>query len=236
MEPEAAKGRQRIVADDVGGFVRTSALGIGHLVDVRSDVARVRYFQAPGNSPYVEQDHPSREVTATTLPTHTRAYTHDGRRWRIGRVDGAHPQDRHKYIIALPNGEGAVLAAESFDVRWQVSITNPFDLLQSIGGDSPIVYEARLGLLDEWSRQRAAATGVEGLVLASVELHRHQLEVVRRVASDPVTRYLLADEVGLGKTIEAGAIVWQFLAKHPEARVLILAPDHLREQWATETP
>ncbi len=174
------------------------------------------------------------DVLAATLPAHTRVYLHDGLRWRIGRIDGPHPQDRRKYLVAFPNGEGEVLAVESFDVRWQLPIANPFHVLESVGGDSPVVYDARLNLLGEWSRQRAAAVGVEGLVLSSVELHRHQLAIVRRVANDPIKRYLLADEVGLGKTIEAAALIWQFLARRPTGRVLILAPDHLREQWAGE--
>jgi ATP-dependent helicase HepA len=223
-----------VVADNVGRFVRTAALGIGRLVDLDNDIARVRYFQAPGRSPYVEQPHPASEVSVATLPTHRRAYLHDGRCWRIGRVDGVHPQDSRKYLIAFPNAEGAVLPVEAFDVRWHVPITDPFDVLEAVGGDSPVVYEARLDLLSEWSRQRAAATGVDGLDLGSVELHRHQLAVVRRVAADPIQRYLLADEVGLGKTIEAGALIWQFLARRPNGRILVLAPDHLRQQWAAE--
>lgn len=221
-------------ADALGRFVHTPELGIGRLVDLTNDIARVRYFQAPGRFPYVEQRHPASEVSAATLPTHTRVYLHDGRRWRIGRVDGVHPQDPTKYLIAFPNADGAVLPIESFDVRWQLPISDPFDVLNAVGGDSPAVYEARLDLLAEWSRQRAAATGVVGLELGSVELHRHQLAVVRRIAADPVQRYLLADEVGLGKTIEAGALIWQFLARRPSGRVLVLAPDHLREQWAAE--
>lgn len=223
-----------VVAEHLGRFVRTAALGIGRLVDLTNDIGRVRYFQAPGRSPYVEQPHPASEVCPATLPTHTRAYLHDGQRWRIGRVDGVHPQDQSKYLIAFPNAEGAVLPMESFDVRWHLPITDPFDVLEAVGGDSPVVYEARLNLLCEWSSQRAAATGVDGLQLGSIELHRHQLAVVRRVAADPVQRYLLADEVGLGKTIEAGALIWQFLARRPNGRILVLAPDHLREQWAAE--
>jgi ATP-dependent helicase HepA len=218
----------------VGRFVRTRALGTGRLADVGPNGARVRYFQGPGRAPYVEHVHERTEVSIASIPTHTRAYLHDGRRWRIGRVDGAHPQDPNRFVIAFPNAEGAVLASESFDVRWSLPIANPFDVLEAVGGDSPVVYEARLGLLAEWSRQRAAATGVEGLLLGSVELHPHQLAVVRRVAADPVQRYLLADEVGLGKTIEAGALISQFLASRPSSRVLVLAPDYLRKQWAAE--
>ena len=234
MDPVPPSTGSTVDTDDIGRFVRTAEFGIGRLNDLTNKVARVRYFQAPGRSPYVELAHPANEVSVTDLTTHTRVYLRDGRRWRIGRVDGVHPQDPTKYLIAFPNADGAVLSVESFDVRWHLPITDPFDVLEAVGGDSPVVYEARLDLLTEWSRQRAAATGVDGLVLGSVELHRHQLAVVRRVAADPVQRYLLADEVGLGKTIEAGALIWQFLSHRPNGRVLVLAPEHLRGQWATE--
>ncbi len=50
----------------------------------------------------------------------------------------------------------------------------------------------------------------------------------------PVQRYLLADEVGLGKTIEAGLIVRQHLIDDPATRVLIAVPDHLCGQWRSE--
>lgn len=219
--------------DHVGTFVRT-ALGIGRLVAVNGRTALVRYFHAPGRTPYVEHTHAVAETASTALPTHTRAYLYDGQRWRIGRVEGTHPQDASRFLIAFPNSEGAVLGAEAFDVRWSMPIADPFDVLASVGGDSPLVYESRLGFLSAWAKQRAASTGVEGLLLGSVELHAHQLRAVRRVAVDPVKRYLLADEVGLGKTIEAGALIWQFMATCPTGRVLVLAPDHLREQWASE--
>lgn len=223
----------QVGAKAVGGFVRTPC-GIGRLAAVSEGAGRVRYFRSPGRAPYVEHVHGVGEIAPTSLPTHTRAYLHDGRRWRLGRVEGSHPQDDGRYLIAFPNSEGAVLPAEAFDVRWGVPIDNPFDILESVGGDSPMVYESRLGFLHAWAKQRAAATGVLGLLLGSVELHPHQLQVVRRVAADPTKRYLLADEVGLGKTIEAGALIWQFLAAHPTGRVLVIAPDHLREQWAAE--
>ena len=160
-------------------------------------------------------------------------YLHDGQRWHIGRIDGT-PDGHRRYNIAYPNLKGDRLTDDAFDVRWNVAVDDPFEILESLGVDSPVVCESRLGFLRGWARQRAAATGVEGLLLASVELHRHQMAVVRRVAGDPIKRYLLADEVGLGKTIEAAALIWRFLFMNRKGRVLVLVPEHLRHQWAGE--
>ena len=111
---------------------------------------------------------------------------------------------------------------------------DPYEILASLGGNSPLVYEPRAELIASWHAFRAAAVGVDGLLLGSVELHDHQLTVVRSVSDDHERRYLLADEVGLGKTVEAGALVWQSLRDQPSGEVLVLAPDHLRQQWAEE--
>ncbi len=81
---------------------------------------------------------------------------------------------------------------------------------------------------------RGAAQGMTALVSAGIDLAPHQVAAVRRVLTDPVQRYLLADEVGLGKTIEAGLIVRQHLIDDPATRVLIAVPDHLCGQWRSE--
>nr|WP_304438705.1 protein DpdE [Mycobacterium sp. Root135] len=217
----------------VGDLVSTATFGVGRLLAVQDDAVRVRYFTGPNTSPYTERVHDKGAVANAVLAPHTRVYLNDGRRWRIGRIDGR-PDEQKRYTVAFPNLEGAVLGVDAFEVRWSVAADDPFPVLECLGGDSPIVYESRLGFVREWTKQRAAAMGVEGLLLASVELHRHQLAVVRRVAGDPIKRYLLADEVGLGKTIEAAALIWRFLAKNRNGRVLVLVPEHLRHQWAVE--
>lgn len=222
-----------ICAGAIGELVDTPIFGVGRLLTVQDDIARVRYFTGPSTSLHTEHTHDVRLVKAAVLAPHTRVYLHDGQRWRIGRTDGK-PDERKRYAIAFPNLEGAVLGVDEFEVRWSMAVDDPFPVLESLGGDSPIVYESRLGFVREWARQRAAAVGVQGLLLASVELHSHQLAVVRRVAGDPIKRYLLADEVGLGKTIEASALIWRFLAKNRNGRVLVLVPEHLRHQWAVE--
>lgn len=218
---------------DIGSFVRTD-LGFGRLAAIEAETAHVRFLKTPGVAPYVDKEFRLDGVVPSALPAHTRAYAHDGRRWRIGRVDGVHPQDPRRYLIAFPNSDGEIMSVDDFDVRWDVKVDDPFEVLAAVGGDSPLVYDSRLGVLSSWAAQRANGAGVEGLLLGSVELHRHQLNVVRRVSGDPVRRYLLADEVGLGKTIEASALIWQFLRDNPSSRVLVVAPEHLREQWGRE--
>ena len=128
-----------------------------------------------------------------------------------GGIDAEHPDGDGRYVVALPNSDGEILSSDQFDIRWAPRIEDPYELLAALGGDSPLVYEPRANLIASWHTLRAAAVGVNGLLLGSVELHDHQLTVVRSVSNDHERRYLLADEVGLGKTVEAGALVWQSL-------------------------
>src|SRR5215471_1513592 len=69
---------------------------------------------------------------------------------------------------------------------------------------------------------------------ATIELLPHQLQPALAVVDGLGCRLLLADDVGLGKTIEAGAIVAELRARGAADRVLILTPPGLREQWSQE--
>lgn len=76
---------------------------------------------------------------------------------------------------------------------------------------------------------------MSGLISSLIELEEHQAEVVKRVLQDPVQRYLLADEVGLGKMIEAGVLIGQYTLDAPaDHRVLVVAPPPLVMQWRRE--
>lgn len=227
--------RRIVDRSDLGHFVvGEPELGTGRLVGLDGGTARIRYFRGPARNPYEDHRVDVSLVKAAEIRAHSRVYFHDGHRWRIGRIDGEHPHRDGRYLVALPNLDGAILPIEQFDIRWTPRIEDPYELLAARGGDSPIVYEPRADLIASWHRLRAAAAGVNGLLLGSVELHNHQLTVVRSVSKDRQRRHLLADEVGLGKTIEAGALVWQSLSDSPIGKVLVLAPDHLRQQWLEE--
>lgn len=67
--------------------------------------------------------------------------------------------------------------------------------------------------------------------LSRINLLPHQLWVCRKVLESWPTRWLVADDVGLGKTIEAGLILWPLLSRGTVRRLLVLCPASLVEQW-----
>ena len=75
---------------------------------------------------------------------------------------------------------------------------------------------------------------VQGLCGARASLIPHQLYIAHEVASRHAPRVLLADEVGLGKTIEAGLIIHHLLLTGRAERILILVPEALLHQWLVE--
>ena len=89
-------------------------------------------------------------------------------------------------------------------------------------------YEA---LTHQHARRRSPT---RGLASGRVSLIPHQLHIAREVGHRHAPRVLLADEVGLGKTIEAGMVIHQQLLSGRAHRVLILVPDSLQYQWLVE--
>lgn len=86
--------------------------------------------------------------------------------------------------------------------------------------------------------RRAAADSVESLastlVSSQVDLNPHQVEAALFACQNPLSRgVILADEVGLGKTIEAGLVISQRWAER-RRKVLIIVPANLRKQWHQE--
>jgi SNF2 family DNA or RNA helicase len=70
--------------------------------------------------------------------------------------------------------------------------------------------------------------------LREISYYTHQIETVGRVVKDMKGRAILADEVGLGKTIEAGLALREYIAQGLVKRFLILTPASLAQQWREE--
>lgn len=83
-------------------------------------------------------------------------------------------------------------------------------------------------------RNRLANAPLYGLIGTRTSLIPHQLYIAHEVARRYAPRVLLADEVGLGKTIEAGLILHQQLLTERVKRVLIVVPETLIHQWLVE--
>lgn len=124
---------------------------------------------------------------------------------------------------------------ESFDERElsdSLSFNKPEDRLFSGSVDSSGLFNLRLKTL--WSKNRLTQSPVRGFVGGRMNLIPHQFYVANQISDRPIPRVLLADEVGLGKTIEAGLALHHLILSERVKRALILVPDSLVYQWFIE--
>lgn len=104
------------------------------------------------------------------------------------------------------------------------------------------MYAGQIDRLDAFSLRyqsqqqlhRLQQNPLRGLSGARISLIPHQLYIAEEVARRHAPRVMLADEVGLGKTIEAGLILHQQLISGRAQRILIVVPESLQHQWLVE--
>lgn len=128
--------------------------------------------------------------------------------------------------------EGTSTAVIETELDPNVRFAKPEDRLFTAQFDKNSAYHLRV-----LTRERLAATAhseVQGLVGPRIGLIAHQLYIANEVAKRFAPRVLLADEVGLGKTIEAGLILHQQLQTGRSERVLVIVPEALTFQWFVE--
>jgi len=218
----------------VGAFVRVAGgPGIGKVGEVAGDRVRVDYFESPVTtvaSSHWVFPHQAQQVL---LDCEERIWwkSRNGA-WNAGRVVHASARE---YIVRFPNTDYDLpVGVDDLYVRWDRPVQDPVANLAVRGASTTPYREARLPLLRSLVRQRGACAGMSTFLSSSVELYPHQVDAALTVLSDPVQRYLLADEVGLGKTIEAGYVIRQVLLDDPAARVVVVCPAALRRQWLRE--
>ncbi|MCC3472060.1 MULTISPECIES: protein DpdF [unclassified Microcoleus] len=208
-------------------------LGIGKVTELSYSTATVEYFCSIGQR--LEKILPLTSLSRVRLPPQTRCYIQPENQdtWIIGRIFDW-DEDKSLYRIDLPDKKIALVAEQEIYVRCNLPIDDPIETLAMKGQETPYFHDRRLAFVRCLIQQGAVSRGMTGLISANIDLYPHQVEVVRRVLEDPIQRYLLADEVGLGKTIEAGAILRQYLLDEPQGRAVVIVPQYLREQWLQE--
>lgn len=132
----------------------------------------------------------------------------------------------------VEDAEGHNTTLSEIELNDRIRLNRPQDKLFSLRPDKDIWFSIRH---QTWLQAaEEARSPVEGLIGPRVSLIAHQLYIATEVARRQFPRVLLADEVGLGKTIEAGLIIHQMLLSERIRRVLIVVPDPLVHQWLVE--
>jgi ATP-dependent helicase HepA len=194
-------------------------LGLGTVLRVEGRGVQVLFAKAGVLRPYAQESAPL-----------TRAEFRAGQRIAGKGVAFLVERVEIRDGLLIYRGEGRELHEGQLDDEQSVSQADD----RLVGGriDSPARFELRI----EGLRRRAEArrSPAWGLASARIDLVPHQLRVAGIAATRRPPRVLLADEVGLGKTIEAGMIIARQLASGRAGRVLILLPDALVHQWFVE--
>lgn len=153
----------------------------------------------------------------------------DGWSFRVTHVDDDHGV--LTYHGMREDSQEAVTVPES-QLAAQVATNQPLTRILAGKIDRLDMYNLRQRAqrhLQAWQENPAA-----GLMGARAELLPHQLYIAATIADRHQPRVLLADEVGLGKTIEAGLIMHRRILTGRSERILIVVPDSLAHQWLVE--
>ena len=149
-----------------------------------------------------------------------------GRTWRVVDV---RPYDACRLLT---------LAGQGAQAGHRCELLTPFDSIEAIPPPSTVPRRVGSGRWRRAARALIGACGAPGLLHASsaadMDILPHQLEPAVAVLRGDGCRILLADEVGLGKTIQACVLIAELQAKGHAERVLILTPPGLRDQWHRE--
>ncbi|KJQ54393.1 RNA polymerase-associated protein RapA [Microbacterium sp. SA39] len=100
--------------------------------------------------------------------------------------------------------------------------------------DSPTTFAAYLDALRWGALTSADPKTLQAPFRSSATVEDYQLEPLRRALESPRANMLLADDVGLGKTIEAGLVIQELLLRHRARSVMVVCPAGLQLKWQEE--
>ena len=130
------------------------------------------------------------------------------------------------------NAVGEEIHLEEIELNHHIQFNKPQDRLFTGQIDPSTWFLLRY---ETWQRlQQHQQSPVKGLMGGRTSLIPHQLYIAHESANRSAPRIMLADEVGLGKTIEAGLILHHRLLNGLTHRVLIIVPESLLHQWLVE--
>jgi len=221
--------------DYANTFWTHKKFGHGQLVDVSIEDrnATIVYFNEPEDQSVLALD-ALEELKRYILPIGTVCSNEDGRRCKIEKFSTKNDDDINVYSISFEDGLTDFVPENSLTYLRTPGFSSPVDQIISGTPDGLNKFTYRERLIRNYKGFLVRTQGLISLISSRIDLQPHQAFTAATVLRDPIRRYILADEVGLGKTIETGIIFSDFLRHKPSARVLIICPSALTQQWLAE--
>ncbi|BFM06518.1 RNA polymerase-associated protein RapA [Halioxenophilus aromaticivorans] len=199
-------------------------LGLGVVTDARDRRVSLSFPACGEHRTYADRNAPLTRVKYDVGDT---VYDLDDQAWLVDEL-----QDEGHITYLVTGIDGTQKALSEVELDPFVHFSGPLERLLAGNLDKPRQFQLRLHTLEHL--RRLQASGVGGLLGPRVDLLKHQIYIANEVANRFAPRVLLADEVGLGKTIEAGLIIHHQRHNHRAQRILIALPDSLVHQWLVE--
>jgi ATP-dependent helicase HepA len=161
------------------------------------------------------------------------------RSWGVGVVVQVAEEGRRLAVrfagregLTVVSGRDPALAEVPQDTPVERSVGGPIDALAAgdVGPASAFALRTRVVRLEALRR----ADSLGALLSSRVHVLPHQVGAAGRILADRMPRFVLADEVGLGKTVEAGLVFAGLRQLGIAERVLVVVPEHLAFQWLAE--
>jgi hypothetical protein len=132
-----------------------------------------------------------------------------------------------QHLVTLTSIEDDALG-EELQVFWELEPgarkLEKVDLPEASGFDKPDRLDAFLGAVRWGAASTADVKNIQAPFRAGIDIEDYQLDPVVRAIQMPRVNLLIADDVGLGKTIEAGVVALELILRHRARRVLVLCP------------
>lgn len=203
-------------------------LGLGIVIDTDERSVSILFPKSDETRVYARQNAPLSRIVFHVGDEIT---DQEQNVWRVEQVEENAGVVRY-HSVRMVNGELERKVLNETRLGAHIQLSKPLDKLLACKIDYKDWYDLRLEAMAMQLGVRNSS--LQGLLGARVGLIPHQLYIANEVGKRFSPRVLLADEVGLGKTIEAGLIIHQQLKTERASRVLVLVPDSLQYQWMIE--
>lgn len=212
---------------------------LGEIIELNdfSETASLEFYDSIGISQYYQV--PEKMECSYSKLQHCKIQNgttvrYDDRTYRI--QDGYLDEDDSYYYYYLISVDGDVLKAceKHIKANFNSGEISPLKQIKQYEFQNPMWYFGRSSVNKTIHTIDSAFYGFKELAGCKIFLKPYQLKTVMRCLSEQNCRYMIADEVGLGKTIEAASVIKVYLSDKKNKKILICVPDTLTEQWKTE--